>query len=803
MRVNNFLVPVVLSASVLLSACGGAEDRKASYIEQAEQSFEENNIEKSKLGYKNAIQIDPKDVVPRVGLAKVMVAAQDWRGAAGQFTGVLEIDPDHREAHLELGKLFLLARATEKANEHAETLLAKDPLDQEAKTLKAGVLAQQNKLAEAIAILEGVFVSSPKNIDNSVLYASLLSNMQRFDEALDVIEKAQSDNDESIDLSSIKVSIYTQQGKPQNAISELKSIIEKRPEVFEHKKRLVNYYMSLARIDDAAAELSSVIKQYEANESEELAMAARQALIDVYVQSNDIEKAQATLEEFIAQFPEEYKLQIGKARLSLGKGDVDSALSILNNVVERSKGGPSSIEARVTIANIYMAQQAPEKALSLLNEVLTEKPSTLAALKLRGQIAYTQRRFEDAVNDYRIVLKSDPDDAQMQKALADAHFQGGEYRLAQNYLKSLRRRFPQDLDILNGLAEVQERLGNASDSIALREEILLYVPNNAPNLISLAKLYAGTKQFEKLNSVAQLLQGSDEGKTSGYFFAGVAKQSEGEHEQAIMLFDQALEQNPTAIEPISAKTKSFVALKNYDAAIEWLDSLSAEADNPLALNLTGETFLVMGKPDQALVSLDRAIQASPKWVTPYRNKALVLRSSGDTEGALEALNTAISQDPSADSIRVEIAQLLEATGDIDGAIEQYERLYDLAGRSPLAANNLAMLLVTYKTDEQSMARAAKVAESLRGSSNPSFMDTLGWVYLKQNQVDLALPLIREAAERAPSVAQIQYHLAVAYHQKQDSDRAIKHLERALEEERGFLGRSDARELLEALRSQSS
>ena len=80
-----------------------------------------------------------------------------------------------------------------------------------------------------------------------------------------------------------------------------------------------------------------------------------------------------------------------------------------------------------------------------------------------------------------------------------------------------------------------------------------------------------------------------------------------------------------------------------------------------------------------------------------------------------------------------------------------------------------------------------------------FMDTLGWVYLKRSQIDLAFPLIKEAANKAPEVPQINYHLALAYKEKQDVQSAITHLERALESGQSFAGRSEAEGLLTSLK----
>jgi tetratricopeptide (TPR) repeat protein len=142
--------------------------------------------------------------------------------------------------------------------------------------------------------------------------------------------------------------------------------------------------------------------------------------------------------------------------------------------------------------------------------------------------------------------------------------------------------------------------------------------------------------------------------------------------------------------------------------------------------------------------------------------AQVRLAANDPNGAIQEYQAALAVAPGQPRVTAELAALYENQGRIDEAIACYERLLkgDLDSQL-LAANNLAMLLVTHKGDPASLDRARSLTARFDFSTNASFLDTTGWVHFKRREYQDAVAVLERAADRAPDSKVIQSHLQLA------------------------------------------
>src|SRR5262249_19693485 len=117
----------------------------------------------------------------------------------------------------------------------------------------------------------------------------------------------------------------------------------------------------------------------------------------------------------------------------------------------------------------------------------------------------------------------------------------------------------------------------------------------------------------------------------------------------------------------------------------------------------------------------------------------------------------------------------------------------------LATNNLAMLLVTYRSDQVSLDRARDLTLRFANSDVGALLDTRGWVMFKRGELPEALSSLEKASSRTPNSKVILYHLGMVQLRAGQADKARASLEAALSGGASFTGTDEARLALAGLK----
>ncbi len=152
----------------------------------------------------------------------------------------------------------------------------------------------------------------------------------------------------------------------------------------------------------------------------------------------------------------------------------------------------------------------------------------------------------------------------------------------------------------------------------------------------------------------------------------------------------------------------------------------------------------------------------------------------------------------ANHLRFLLAGIYERKRQSAQAKAQYEAILAKAPQSVLAANNLAMLLVSGEPDQAALDRALQLVKGFDRAKNPLLVDTLGWVRYQRGEYKEALELLERASAEAARFPIIDYHLGLTYLKLDKPEQARASLDRALKSGVAFAESADAKRVRDTL-----
>ncbi len=783
----------MLSLLVLLSACGGANDRRAAHMERGQRYYTEGNFEKARVEFRNALQISPNDAEARFMSGKVAEKLGDLRTAAGMYQGTIDVQPDHAQARANLGRMFVFGGAPARAMDVIEPGLAKHPDDPDLLTVRGAARMQLKDKAGALADAERAVKLAPENENAIALLASLYRNAGRQDQAVALVQKGVASHPDSIDLHQVLASLYLATSDTGRAQEELRKVIELRPKELAYRIQLAMLHARAKQPEQAEQVMLDAIKALPDNND------AKLAYVDFIAGQSSPQRAEELLRQFIEREPKNAELRLGLAALQQRTGTVDAALATYAEIIKRDEEAPAALTARNRVAAIHVSRGELDEAAKLIEATLETNPRDNDALVLRGNIALERKQPAAAIADLRAVLRDQPTSVPVLRTLARAHLANGEPALAEEAIRTAMDAAPADVAVRVELAQLLLQTNRAEQAVSLLEETVKRAPTDVPAREALARSYIATKDLGQARIAAEDLKVAAPRLAIGPYLAGVIAQAQNRLDDAATELSHALELQPTAMDALAALTRLDIARGQSARALTRVNAtIAAHPDNAIVRNLLGELQLAQKNFAAARETLGTALKLAPKWSVPYRNLALAHVGTGDMDGAVAVYEAGLKATDLDPTLVAEVAALYERQGRFEDAISKYQALYDHDPHLELAANNLAMLLVTYRKDRPSLDRALEITAPFADSNSGALLDTRGWVMFKLGQLGEALPVLERAAKRAPDSKVIRYHLAMAQLKSGQREAARTNLRRALEGAPNFSGRDEARSTLAQL-----
>lgn len=715
------ILVLVVSIGLLFSGCGRSTEK---FLAKGEEYLAKRKFHDAQMQFRSAVESDRDSGRAHWGLARAYENLGQFNEAFDELRKAAELDKDNLDAQAKLGNYFLLMKPAmiSEAEKTQEFIVARDPRFVEGTILKASILAARSrpdsevvgKINEAIAIdptrtetyislsryyvtreifdkaeeaIKTGIAANPASAVGMTEYGRFLMYAKRDVEADAQFTKAIETEPANIEARESQADFYVtseQLDKAENAYKKLVEIQENSP---ESKLELADFYSGIRRPADALAILEQIV-----NESPEY-VRARYRLGQLYLEQKDDAKVEEQLAALFEKNNEDVEALMLRSRLRLYQSKPDEAVKDLEDILKRQ---PSNRDALYYISQAKIAAGQIDQAKAFIGDIERYHPNFLKVGLLKIQAAFAAGEFDGALkaaNDTYTAASS---------AMPNADL--GVLAIQDLQIRSLSAR---------GLAYLE--LGKSKEAQADLERVLMLTPNSSGAMVNLAKVYRVQQNYDGAGQLYEKAIAADPRN-----------------------FDAAI-----GIISLNIETKQ---TQKAHAKIEELTIANAgRADVLAALSyLNSQVYAAESNSNAAESELKRAIELDGDYLPAYSAYAAMLAERNQVAEAIAQYQKVIEKRPSA-TVFTMVGMLEDSRGNTVDAEKYYRLALEFTPDSPIAANNLAWLIVENEGNLDEALRLATLAVS-KNQTVAGYYDTLGWVYLKKNLFPMAAQQFRRAIE---------------------------------------------------------
>jgi len=356
-------------------------------------------------------------------------------------------------------------------------------------------------------------------------------------------------------------------------------------------------------------------------------------------------------------------LHFARARFELRNNDQEAALASLDKALELESG---DAEALLLRAKLLLKMGRSERAIAGLSSAIEKSPDNRALRLGYARLLVKARQYERAAVQLKALFKRYADQENVVFALGLLAVESRRYDEAEEY-------FSQLLVLGQRGNEANYYLGRIADSRRDYKKALEHYQNvtegedrldaqvrMAEMLAKLGKIDQARLQLKRL----RLLHTEASYAVRFFLTEGEILRAAGEHEQALQLFDEALQDQPKNVDLLYARALVAEKLQKFDQfEADLTQLLILEPENAHGLNALG--YFLIEQPQRLQEAggyIRRALALSPDDPAVIDSLGWWYYRSGEHDKALELLGRAhkLLEDP---EIAAHLGEVLWVSGD--------------------------------------------------------------------------------------------------------------------------------------------
>jgi len=441
---------------------------------------------------------------------------------------------------------------------------------------------------------------------------------------------------------------------------------------------------------------------------------------------------------------------------------------------------PDSEEVVLNLARLYAESGDVAHAAKVIEAVPEDDRSSKMEFALGA--AYDQmKRPKDAIAAYQRAADLEPEDVDTLRALAQALLNDGQLDAALKQYKDISEADPDDVGTLVHICEIQRKQGKFEEALATIRKARKKEPDNLEAgynegilLDHLGRFDEAAQDFDKMVELTSHANGAytaDEKNNRGIFLERLANvyHEQNKIDQAIATYQKMIELGgDMALGGYQGQVEAYHDALQYDKAVEVArKAVDAKPKDRAPKLVLAEALVDDGKAEEALTLakslLDNTSEDRRTWLEISEIEKR-MHHWKDAEDGLTKAGTLTTEKSDQTYLLFLRGALAERQKHFEPAEQYFRQVLDQDPGPELKATALNYLGYMFADRGIRLPEALKMIKQAvdLDPSNGAYLDSLGWVYFKLGQYELAEDNLRKAVERDQTDPTVHDHLGDLY-----------------------------------------
>jgi len=763
-------------AASMATACASPEERAEDYYESGVALLEKGDLARANIQFRNVLRLDENHVPTLEAMAEIAEQRQDFKTMFALVQRIVRLDPDNVDAHLQLGRFYLISSDETAALERADKVEELDPGNLDALSLRAGVQLRLGNAPGAVELADKVIAAEPANAEAAAVLATERAMEGDFEGAVKELDRALNADSGAAILQVLRIRLLEQLGRDEDVIEAFKKLTSEFPDVSAYRRIYAAELVEREALAEALEQVEEAIKL------EPSVVELKYDAIRLVKAQNGADAALAKFREFINAEPDKVDLRFALADFHVEEKSWDAAMDVLARLAQ-SDDNSTVGRAKNKIASVWLARGERDRAVALINEILANDKSNTDALIRRAQFQLEDKEYDRAIADLRAALNNDPNAYPAMVLMASVFNAQGDVAVAQAEFAKAFEASGKDPRVANAFARFLVRHENPVRAEDVLEQSLAQFPADRQNLRFLASLRLNQQDWSGANEIADILESLDVNDDDGVAMniRAVAMSGLEEYDALVNLLAGRHERAPLASRPLARLIGAYMKTDRRDEAEQLLEGIiDSDPTNYEARILIAGVFSDSGDMAAAEATLQDAINVDPSRSEAFEALYRYYVRANNIGKATSLIDDGLTTAPDNMALRYFQADLSLVQGAREEALKLYEALAEERPDDKIVVNNYVSLICELRDDEASIARALEAARVLAEEDHPYFKDTVGWAHYRAGDFDRAVAYLTQAAAGAENNGEILYHLGAAQIAAGERRAGEETLDRALE-----------------------